>query len=150
MTRKVGRPKEEEIMIWAGVIAQLHRTLAGKALSGSKLPYPLFVLLRHFAHNVEREWTVGELSNAFQTEQPGITKQVQKLHALKLVATRPDPEDARRKLIRISKRGLTVLADLSEDIRELDRSIFSGWPKARVDQLHADLQKLKTYLDENR
>ena len=40
------RPKEEQILVWCGVVAQLYRTRTNRILRDVELPYPLFVLLR--------------------------------------------------------------------------------------------------------
>lgn len=137
-------------MIWVGVIAQLNRTRVNRKLSVSQLPYPLFVLLRHFAHDPAREWTVNELSRAFQTEQPGMSKRVNKLAALKLLDSRPDVQDGRKKWFSLNAKGQTVLEAVSTEVREVDQSAFAGWSADEVDQLHASLFRLKNHLDENR
>ena len=137
-------------MIWVGVIAQLSRTRANRKLSTSALPYPLFVLLRHFAHDPAREWTVNDLSRAFQTEQPGMSKRVNKLANLKLLTSRADELDGRKKWFSLSEKGLALLEELSAEIRELDKSAFNDWTSEEIASLHASLYRLKGYLDENR
>ncbi len=137
-------------MIWVGVIAQLNRTRANRKLSATELPHPLFVLLRHFAHDPAREWTVNQLSEAFQTEQPGMSKRVKKLASLKLLNSRPDDQDGRKKWFSLNQKGLAMLEELSNEVRELDKSAFDGWTAEEIDTLHAGLYRLKNYMDENR
>lgn len=148
--RRPDRPKEEEIMIWAGVIAQLNRTRVNRELSDTQLPYPLFVLLRHFAHDANREWTINQLARAFQTEQPGMSKRVNKLASMKLLNSRRDAEDGRKKWFSLNDRGFLLLEKASAEIRELDKSAFAGWSANEIDNLHSSLFRLKNYLDENR
>ncbi|MEM7079005.1 MAG: MarR family winged helix-turn-helix transcriptional regulator [Pseudomonadota bacterium] len=137
-------------MIWAGVIAQLNRTRVNRRLAATQLPYPLFVLLRHFAHDPARAWTINQLSDAFQTAQPGMSKRISKLVALGLLDMRPDEMDGRKKWFSLNAKGLALLEARSAEIRELDRSAFDGWSSADIDQLHASLYRLKSHLDDNR
>ena len=137
-------------MIWAGVIAQLNRTRVNRKLAGTQLPYPLFVLLRHFAHDPSREWTINQLTRAFQTEQPGMSKRVNKLAELKLLKDRRDTEDGRKRWFSLSQKGSTLLEKVSEEVRQLDKSAFENWSSEDVEVLHASLYRLKNYLDENR
>ena len=137
-------------MIWAGVIAQLNRTRVNRKLSATPLPYPLFVLLRHFAHDPSREWTINGLSRAFQTPQPGMSKRVNKLASLQLLDSRSDDQDGRQKWYSLNQRGLSLLEQLSVEVRQMDKSAFDGWSDKEIDTLHAGLQRLKNYLDDNR
>ncbi len=61
------RSQEEQILVWCGVVAQLTRTRANRILRDAELPYPLFVLMPHFCHDPAREWTVSQLTAAFET-----------------------------------------------------------------------------------
>lgn len=137
-------------MIWVGVIAQLARTRANRKLSSTELPYPLFVLLRHFAHNPSREWTISQLCDAFQTEQPGMSKRVKKLAEMSLLVSRPDEVDGRIKWFSLNDKGLSVLEEVSVEMRALDQSTFSDWSNKDIERLHSDLFRLKNFLDEHR
>jgi hypothetical protein len=46
------------------------RTRNNQLLRDAGLTYPQFVLLLHFCHDPDREWTVGTLARAFQRNQP--------------------------------------------------------------------------------
>lgn len=144
------RPKEEQILVWCGVVAQLQRTRANRILAGEDLPYPLFVLLRHFCHDPEREWTVSQLTAAFETEQPGMTKKVRKLLAAGLLRTRPDESDGRRHWLSVTPAGVR-LRDRLVALLEPDRDeVFASWKRAEVNELHRLLDRLRTHLDRNR
>ncbi|MEM9621274.1 MAG: MarR family winged helix-turn-helix transcriptional regulator [Pseudomonadota bacterium] len=144
------RAKEEEIMIWAGVVTQLNRTRSNRLLQDSAIPYPLFVLLRHFAHDHTREWSVTGLTAAFETGQSGMTKKVQKLLALGLLDVRDDEQDGRKKWFRISTAGLEQLRRSNVKLHEDQQSIFADWASDDVQALHGLLFRLKSYLDDNR
>jgi DNA-binding MarR family transcriptional regulator len=144
------RPKEEQIVTWVGVIAQLIRARNNQILSGSELSYPQFVVLIHFCHDPDREWTVTSLASAFQTNQPGITKTVQKLLRGGHLEARTDPIDGRVKHLRVTRRGIRArneaVAKLAPDLRQF----FEPWKRSEVAELHRLLERLKNQLDESR
>lgn len=144
------RPKEEEILLWCGVIAQLARTRANKLLAQSGLPYPLFVLLRHFCHDPAREWTIGQLTNAFETGQSGMTKQVRKLLDMGYLSARSDAEDARVKWLKVTTQGEQMRDSLMARLAPDQQSYFNDWAPDDVESLHRHLFRLKSYLDDNR
>lgn len=150
MASNTKRTKEEEVLIWAGVIAQLNRTRSNQLLVEASIPYPLFVLLRHFSHNVEREWTISALTAAFETSQSGMTKQVQKLLSHGYIDSRPDDEDGRMKWFRLNEKGSAMLESMSKTLRRDHEEIFESWAQSDVDALHHLLFRLKCHLDENR
>ncbi|MCP4007237.1 MAG: winged helix-turn-helix transcriptional regulator [bacterium] len=144
------RSKREQILVWSGVVAQLVRTRANRILKDAGLPYPQFVLLRHFCHDPEREWTVTQLAAAFETRQPGITKNTKRLLDLGLLTARIDPDDSRRRWLRVTKKGLRRRDALIKMLEPDQDQFFRGWKANEIDELHGGLERLKTYLDENR
>lgn len=150
MAKRTPRTKEEEILIWAGVVTQLNRTRANQLLAGAEVPYPLFVLLRHFSHDIAREWSITSLTAAFETGQSGMTKKVQKLLALGLIDSRADDQDGRKKWFSINASGLSQLRAMNKRLLQDQKSHFKGWKSGEIDDLHASLYRLKCYLDDNR
>jgi DNA-binding MarR family transcriptional regulator len=144
------RPKPEQILVWCGVVAQLTRTRANRILADADFAYPLFVLLRHFCHDPDREWTVGQLTAAFETEQPGMTKKVQKLLSLKLLASRRDDDDGRKRWLRVTPAGVALRDSLVAHLEPDRRELFRGWKRSEIDELHRLLDLLRTTLDERR
>jgi len=144
------RPEEEEIVIWCGVVAQLVRTRSNRILREAELPYPLFVLLRHFCHDPTREWTVTGLASAFETPQPGMTKKVAQLLARGLLASRRDADDARSQLLRVTPEGQRLRDELQSRLEPDQRIYFRGWKRSEISELHRHLRRLKTHLDEAR
>lgn len=144
------RPKEEEILVWCGVISQLVRTRANRLLEDAELPYPLFVLLRHFCHDPEREWTVSQLTAAFETGQSGMTKQVKKLLAMGYLSSRADTDDARIKWLKVTAEGEALRNALVARLAPDQNSFFKGWRKQDISNLHAQLERLKSHLDDHR
>lgn len=144
------RPKEEQILVWCGVVAQLQRTRANRILADAEIPYPLFVLLRHFCHDPDREWTVGQLTAAFETGQPGMTKKVRKLLELGLLASRDDEEDGRRRWLRVTRKGVRLRDRLAGQLEPDRLQLFEDWSRTDVERLHGLLDRLRTRLDEDR
>ena len=147
---KAPRTPAEEILLWSGVVAQLNRTRANRLLKDAPLPYPLFVLLRHFSHNPEREWTVTQLTAAFETGQPGMTKKVKKLLQLGLLDTRADQVDGRKRWYRINAAGLTVKDQAMALLRKDQQAIFATWSKSELQQFRNFMLRLKDHMDDHR
>ena len=137
-------------MIWAGVVAQLNRTRGKTLLKDAALPYPLYVMLRHFAHDPARLWSVTELTAAFETQQPGITKQVQKLFGLGLLDQIRDESDGRIRRYCINRQGQEVLMTVGEAFQADHAALFQDWSERELASLHQALHKLKSHLDDNR
>lgn len=144
------RPPEEEILIWSGVVAQLVRTRNNRILADSELPYPQFVMLRHFCHDPDREWTVSQLADAFETPQPGVSKTVRKLVERRLLRERSDALDARRNWLHVTPKGVRVRNDAVSRLAPDQRGVFAAWPRRDVAELRRLLLRLKTQLDESR
>jgi len=145
-----GRPKEEQILVWCGVVAQLNRTRANRILRNAELPYPLFVLLRHFCHDPAREWTVSGLTAAFETEQPGMTKKVQKLEKLGLLESHRDAADRRKRWLRVTPAGVRLRNKLVRRLEPDRDHVFRGWSRSDVATLHRLVDRLRTRLDDGR
>lgn len=144
------RSEEEQILVWCGVVAQLVRTRANRILADREIPYPLFVLLRHFCHDPAREWTVTTLAAAFETGQPGMTKKVQVLLGGDLISSRADVRDARVRWLRVTKRGERLRDKLVAQLEPDQKEFFRGWKRSEIASLHEGLERLKTHLDEHR
>ncbi len=143
--------KQEQILVWSGVVAQLVRTRSNRILREcGGLPYPQFVLLRHFCREPKRERTVTELAAAFETKQPGITKNVKQLLDQGLLAARPDPKDTRVRWLRVTPKGRRRRDALVKQLEPDQKQFFKGWKASEISELHRGLERLKTYLDENR
>lgn len=144
------RSAEEEVLLYCGIIAQLSRSRASQHLGEHQLPYPLFVLLRHFCHDPEREWSVGQLAAAFEVQQPGMTKQVRKLLDLKLLRSREDDADKRIRWLRVTPAGQKMRDELLSELAPDQQAIFASWSTDELGDLQRLLGKLKNWLDDNR
>ncbi len=64
---------ETRIMIVLSIIQQLMTTRSNKIFKNLPLNSSEFGLLSHFSHNPQRSWTVSELAEVMEMNQPGIT-----------------------------------------------------------------------------
>lgn len=85
-------------------------------------------------------------------ERLGVTKQaagqlVDELVALGMLERVPDPNDARAKLVRFSKRGEQALFDGLDVLRELEDEIRTWVGETRMAALHAALAAIVAHLD---
>ncbi len=143
------RPKVEQILVWCGVVAQLGRTRVNAILEG-EIPYPLYVLLNHFCHDPDREWTVTELAAAFESPAPGISKNVRRLIERGWLEWRFDGSDGRVKRLRVTASGIAVRDEAAARVLPDRLSLFEDFDEGEVAQLHALLERLKTRMDESR
>ncbi|MCP5067676.1 MAG: winged helix-turn-helix transcriptional regulator [bacterium] len=132
------------------MIAQLVRTRNNQILHGTDLPYPQFVLLLHFCHDPEREWTVSSLARAFQRKQPGITKTVRQLLDRGFLRSRPDRTDARVKNLRVTARGIRARDAAMVALAPALADDFGNWKRSEISELHRLVERLKEHLDEQR
>lgn len=144
------RPPEEQILVWCGVVAQLARTRVRQLLEEMDLPYPLFVLLQHFGHDPDREWTVTGLADAFQAPLPGVSKNVRKLVDRGWLAWRGDEADGRVKRLRLTREGLRMRDAAAARVLPDRRSVFRDLRRDEIATLHRLLGRLKTTMDEHR
>jgi len=145
---------ERERLLWelltsVGICAQLLTTRATEAL-GEDLPPPQFTMLNHFVRVPPPVKTVGQMAQAFQSPQPGITKTAQKLIAKGFLAAKDDPEDGRRKLLSITDAGRAAHLAALVRLRPDANLIFGDWSDDDLAGLKEPLFRLKHWLDNNR
>jgi DNA-binding MarR family transcriptional regulator len=139
-----------ETLNFIGIAHQLLTTRANRRLAEGDLPFPQFVLLSHFTKDPARVRTVSGIAAAFQAPQPGITKTIAKLHRRGFVDMRPSTSDKRVREVYVTTAGLTAFRAALKLLTPDTRLIFSEWRKNDIAALHDHLEKLKTWLDENR
>lgn len=142
--------KRYQIVTYVGIADQLMTTMANRVLAEDGLPLAQFVMLQHFSHQPDRGHGVGQVADAFQVPQPGVTKMLQRLVKKGFLAVRGDAADGRIKLHFITPAGLDAhRAAVSRLMPEVAR-MFDGWPPEDIDRLHGLLFRLKTWLDRDR
>jgi DNA-binding MarR family transcriptional regulator len=138
------------VMTLIGIIDQLYTTRASGILKSSGLPYPRFSLLHHFSYNPTRGWTIGELARVMEMNQPAITKLVQRLEAQKYLRAESDAQDGRIKRLFVTDAGRRAHADAIQALGPETQRAFESWPTVEIEDLRLPLERLKSWLDDNR
>ncbi len=89
-----------------GMLDQIGRTIAESALVGG-LSLAQFALLNHLVR-MGGDWSPVRLARAFQVTKQTMTSTLQRLQRQGFVAIRPDPSDARAKLVSLTPEGAAV------------------------------------------
>ncbi|MDO9482006.1 MAG: MarR family winged helix-turn-helix transcriptional regulator [Hydrogenophaga sp.] len=85
---------------------------------------------------------VGQLAHEVLSQQPTVTKLLQRLCAQGWVHLSDDPQDQRRTLVAITAEGLDKVLPLMAQAREHEAQTLSGLSAAEVRQLKNQLRRL--------
>ncbi len=146
-------PEEDliyETLSFVGIADQLLTTRVNQVLADSDLPMPQFALLSHFSKDPARVRTVTDIASAFQAPQPGITKTIAKLRRRGYVEMRPSARDRRVREVYVTGEGLAAFRAALKLLTPEARLIFAEWDDHDLRRLHDLLERLKSWLDDNR
>jgi len=141
---------ETRVMILQGIIQQLMATRNQKLFSCLSLSTSEFSLLSHFSHKPERSWTISELANVMEMNQPGITKLVMNLTAKSALTSRADEFDKRKRHLSITRQGLQLCTEVMQKLQPDISLCFNDWSDQELQQLLENNEKLMKWLDKNR
>ncbi len=140
----------QRIFVLIGIINQLASTRLNRVLSDLDLPMAQFYLLTHLSHNPSLGWTVTELAEVMEVNQPAMTKTTQRLLKKSYLRVETDRKDKRIRYNFITNNGLEALTGawglLLPDMEDLQ----SCWNSEDLTDLQNLLEKLKEQLDEAR
>ena len=131
-----------------GIIEQLSRARFERGLPHG-LTMSQFGILNHFAR-LGGERSPVDLARAFQVTKGAVTNSVHKLAAKGFVETRPDPRDGRGKLVRLTDQGRAARDDAIETLVPFLPVLLAEFSKADFAAALPFLQRLRTFLDEER
>lgn len=94
--------------------------------------------------------TPQAMASAFQTPKATMTHQVGVLERHGLVESRPNPRDGRSKQVWLTDAGRTLRTDTIASFAKLVERLQDGIDRSTVEALLPDLERVRTYLDENR
>ena len=132
------------------IIQQLMTTRQNRQFEGKELTLPQFGLLNHFTHEPDRSWTITDLADVMEMNQPGITKIVTILVDKKLLISTLDKCDKRKRYLKITPKGLELCADTFKSLLPEISTVFGDWVDGSLKQFHQQLEKLMAWLDANR
>lgn len=138
------------VLISLGIINQLTDAWLSKALTPHGINQSQFNLLNHFSHNPDKEWTISQLADVMQMNQPGITKVVNKLSEFGLIDIRKDEQDGRKKWLKINQRGLDKVQSAFFSFLPTIDKCFEQWSEPQLQEMLEHSQRLQTWLDNNR
>jgi DNA-binding MarR family transcriptional regulator len=133
-----------------GIIQQLMTTRQNRLFEGRELTLPQFGVLNHFTHAPEQSWTVTDLAEVMEMNQPGITKIVAVLIDQGLLSATPDQSDKRKRYLKITPKGLMLCRHTFQSLLPEISQVFRGWDDVSLKQFHRQLEKLMNWLDSNR
>ena len=152
-------PKEElnqreqiqvRMTVLLGIIQQLVTTRQNRLFDGRELTLSQFGVLNHFTHEPDESWTVTDLAEVMEMNQPGITKIVTMLINEGLLSSTPDLLDKRKRFLKITRKGQLLCGDTFRSLLPDISQIFSEWDDRSLEQFHQHLDKLMSWLDSNR
>lgn len=141
---------EVRMTVLFGIIRQLMTTQQNRFFADRELTLSQFGVLYHFVHDQQRSWTITELANVMEMNQPGITKIVSVLLDKGLLQSRLDEIDKRKRHLTISQKGLVFCEDTFRALLPGISQMFAGWNDSSLNEFHQHLEKLMLWLDDNR
>jgi len=141
---------EVKLIVLLGIIQQLMTTRQGKLFSNNSVNPSQFAVLNHFTHTPDRSWTVTELADVMEMNQPGITKIVSVLMEKNLLKARPDDQDKRKRHLMITAQGMQLCSDTFISLMPDVSHAFASWDNPDLDQFKGYLEKLMGWLDNHR
>ncbi len=141
---------EVRMTVLLGIIQQLLTTRQNRLFADRELNLSQFGLLNHFTHDPERSWTITELVEVMEMNQPGITKIATVLIDKGLLQSEPDKTDKRKRYLSISSKGMALCEDTFQSLLPEISHIFGDWQNQELEGFHTQLEKLMLWLDEHR
>jgi DNA-binding MarR family transcriptional regulator len=137
------------VVIRLGILSQLFQTRVSAILQPLDLTYNQLTVLSHL-ERLGRQQTIGELAEAIEMNQPGVTKLVKRLEDGGLVAVAAGADDRRRRLVSITPAGAERMGNAMMTLFPDVAGWFDSWADEDVDQLGRLVGRLVGWLDENR
>ncbi|OEF07750.1 hypothetical protein A1QI_17020 [Vibrio genomosp. F10 str. 9ZB36] len=144
------KQSEAQLMVHLGIVRQLIATREAKLFADMPLNPSQFGVLNHFTHNPKRSWTVTELVNVMEMNQPGITKIVTVLVDKELLESISDSQDKRRRHLKITDKGLILCQEIMNALLPNISHVFESWEDDELEEMKGHIHKLMRWLDDNR
>lgn len=131
-----------------GILAQLSQTQFERLMPPG-MTLAQFTVLNHCVRVADGKSPVA-LARAFQVTKATMTSTLQKLEAKKLVVLRPDLEDGRAKIVRITEEGRAMREACIAATRPWSERLRSRLPEAEIVALTPQLAAIRAILDADR
>lgn len=127
--------------------AQQRLTLSiNQALANDNLNMTRLTVLSQFSSRPNRSLTVSAITTMTGLNQPTVTKTVASLIEQDWLAHQFDPNDARKKVLKITPNGLGVIVRAYGKITPLLNEGFAQMDDGQVSQLLEDIEQLNSSL----
>lgn len=133
-----------------GIVAQLFQTRTGRLLADVEMTYSQVTMLSHLTRQPDQTQSVGELAEAVEINQPGVTKAVKRLATNGWVTIAADPGDSRRRLVTLTDAGASALEVAFEQLAPDINSWFEDWEPDEVATFATMIRRLAWRLDATR
>ncbi|MFT5113648.1 MAG: DNA-binding MarR family transcriptional regulator [Parasphingorhabdus sp.] len=153
MLKKKLNPRQQtevRMTVLLGIIQQLLTTRQNRLFANRNLSLSQFGLLNHFTHTPEQSWTITELVEVMEMNQPGITKIATVLLDKGLLKSMADKADKRKRYLSITQKGMALCEDTFKSLLPEISDIFGEWHNQELEGFHTQLEKLMQWLDEHR
>lgn len=131
-----------------GILSQLFRTRVEHSLSPYGLTYTQFSVLSHLVRTGAA--TIGDIADAVELNQPGVTKVVQRMTQSGLLAAGVDPDDARRRRVEVTEAGQRIFGDALGALSHDANDWFDGWSDHELEAFATGVERLTAWLDSHR
>lgn len=153
MTEKELNQREQtqvRMTVLLGITQQLMTTRHNHHFEGREITLSQFAVLNHFTHTPEKSWTVTDLAEVMEMNQPGITKIITVLVNKDLLISTASQSDKRKRYLKITEEGLKLCRDTFKSLLPDISQVFGDWDDDSLMQFHQHLEKLVSWLDTNR
>ena len=137
-----------QLMNEVGIVAQLSQNSASRLLA-PELNLSQFIVLNHFVR-VAEETSLSRLARAMEVTKGAMANTVSRLESKGYISIRPDPDDGRGKLARLTPAGRAArnraVARLDERLAPLAATLS----ERELNAVLASLRKARVWFDENR
>ncbi len=131
-----------------GIIQQLSSTRL-EAVLPQGLIQPHFSVLNHLVR-VGDGRTPLQIARAFEVPKTSMTNTLSTLERHALIETKPNPKDARSKLVFITDKGRDVRESTIAQIAPVFATIFADYPSEKIGQVLPTLSEVRDILDKAR
>ena len=105
-------------------------------------------LLRLLAINHPGEMGILEMARRLGINAAAVSRQVKEMAAQNLVARRPEPQDGRRTLIKLTPEGLRAFHQIHERAHEFEKSLEANLSSAEIATAAKVLEQLRASLED--
>jgi DNA-binding MarR family transcriptional regulator len=137
-----------EVFNEIGIIEQLSRALLEARLPDGLIA-PHFTVLNHLVRLGDGRAPI-DMARAFQVPKTTLTHTLKGLEAQNLIEMRPNPEDARSKLVYLTPEGRRLRDQTIEALGPDFRRLADGFDLSRLSDVLPVLRDLRLFLDQDK